>query len=92
MLHLHHAFASDAVPHFVACNAWFLDGFSPAKNKSMWAPELMQAVFDRTAPGGTFASYTAAGWVRRNLEDAGFTVERKPGFGRKRHMIVGTKP
>ena len=91
-LHVHHAFAEAAVPQFKACNAWFLDGFSPAKNESMWAPELMQAVFARTASGGTIASYTAAGWVRRNLEAAGFTVERRPGFGRKRHMIVGAKP
>jgi tRNA U34 5-methylaminomethyl-2-thiouridine-forming methyltransferase MnmC len=27
--------------------------------------------------------------VRRALEDAGFAVERRPGFGAKRHMTVG---
>ena len=66
--------------------AWFLDGFSPAKNPQMWAPELMQAVGQHTAPQGTAATYTAAGFVRRGLEAAGFTVERTPGYGRKRHM------
>lgn len=73
-------------------DAWFLDGFSPAKNPALWAPALMQAVGQHTAPGGTFATYTAAGHVRRALSDAGFIVERIPGFGRKRHMSVGRKP
>ncbi|MBE1285574.1 MAG: tRNA (5-methylaminomethyl-2-thiouridine)(34)-methyltransferase MnmD [Rhodobacteraceae bacterium] len=67
-------------------DAWFLDGFSPAKNPELWEEPLLQAVADHTAPGGTAATYTAAGFVRRGLEAAGFTVTRTPGFGRKRHM------
>lgn len=70
-------------------DAWFLDGFSPAKNPELWAPELLMQVASHTAPGGTFATYTAAGHVRRALTDAGFAVTRQPGFGRKRHMSVG---
>ena len=72
-------------------DAWFLDGFSPAKNPAMWDPVLMQAVGDHTTPGGTLATYTAAGHVRRALADAGFTITRTPGFGRKRHMTRGVK-
>ena len=45
-----------------------------------------------TAPGGTFATYTAAGHVRQSLAEAGFTVTRRPGFGRKRHMTTGQMP
>ncbi|MCB1339774.1 MAG: tRNA (5-methylaminomethyl-2-thiouridine)(34)-methyltransferase MnmD [Pseudooceanicola sp.] len=67
-------------------DAWFLDGFSPARNPELWEPALLQEVARHTAPGGTAASYTAAGHVRRALADAGFTVERAKGFGRKRHM------
>jgi len=67
-------------------DAWFLDGFSPAKNPELWQEDLMQAVADHSRPGGTAATYTAAGFVRRGLEEAGFTVTRTPGFGRKRHM------
>ncbi len=67
-------------------DAWFLDGFSPAKNPELWEPALMEHVARHTAPGGTAATYTAAGFVRRGLQDAGFHVERSPGFGRKRHM------
>ncbi len=72
-------------------DAWYLDGFAPARNPDMWSEELMQAVGEHARPGASFASYTSAGWVRRNLEAAGFAVERVPGFGRKRHMIKGTK-
>lgn len=70
-------------------DAWFLDGFSPAKNPELWSPELMAEVARHTAPGGTFATYTAAGHVRRALAEAGFAVTRQPGFGRKRHMSTG---
>ncbi|MEP3920333.1 tRNA (5-methylaminomethyl-2-thiouridine)(34)-methyltransferase MnmD [Ascidiaceihabitans sp.] len=71
-------------------DAWYLDGFSPAKNPELWSPELMSEVGRHTASNGTVATYTAAGFVRRGLEDAGFDVMRIKGFGRKRHMTVGT--
>ena len=70
-------------------DAWFLDGFSPAKNPQLWSADLMAQVAAHTAPQGSFATYTAAGHVRRSLEDAGFVVERRAGHGRKRHMSVG---
>ena len=69
-----------------AADAWFLDGFSPAKNPELWSPALMAEVARHTRPGGTAATYTAAGFVRRGLAEAGFAVDRCPGFGRKRHM------
>jgi tRNA U34 5-methylaminomethyl-2-thiouridine-forming methyltransferase MnmC len=70
-------------------DAWFLDGFSPAKNPELWGADLMAEVARHTAPGGSFATYTAAGFVRRALQAAGFQVERRPGHGRKRHMSCG---
>lgn len=70
-------------------DAWFLDGFSPAKNPELWEVSLMNTVGIKTKPSGTFATYTAAGHVRRALAKAGFEVQRVPGFGRKRHMTVG---
>ncbi len=69
-------------------DAWFLDGFSPAKNPELWEPDLLAQVARHTAPGGTAATYSAAGHLRRSLEAAGFQVERQPGFGRKRHMTA----
>ena len=73
-------------------DAWFLDGFSPAKNPELWDEALMAEVAGHTSPGGTFATYTAAGHVRRSLEAAGFEVSRRPGYGRKRHMSAGRLP
>jgi tRNA U34 5-methylaminomethyl-2-thiouridine-forming methyltransferase MnmC len=73
-------------------DAWFLDGFAPAKNPELWDPALMQAVHDHSAAGGTAATYTAAGHVRRALAEAGFAVTRLPGYGRKRHMTQAIRP
>lgn len=70
-------------------DAWFLDGFAPARNPELWEPALLAQVARHTAPDGTFATYTAAGVVRRALACAGFKVTRQPGFGRKRHMTAG---
>ena len=70
-------------------DAWFLDGFSPAKNPELWGEDLMAEVARHAAPGGSFATYTAAGFVRRALESAGFQVERRAGYGAKRHMSRG---
>ena len=69
-------------------DAWFLDGFSPAKNPALWEPTLLQSVADHTAPNGTAATYSAAGHVRQSLTGAGFNVSRVQGFGRKRHMTT----
>lgn len=70
-------------------DAWYLDGFSPAKNPEMWGADVMAEVGKHTFQQGTVATYTAAGFVRRALEDAGFDMARAEGFGRKRHMSVG---
>ncbi len=73
-------------------DAWYLDGFSPAKNPQLWNPTLMQQVYNHTSHAGTFATYTVAGFVRRNLQQAGFEITRQTGFGSKREMLVGCKP
>lgn len=80
---------SNAQPGF---DAWYLDGFAPSRNADMWSMDLMQALYDKTVPKGTFATYAAAGFVRRNLQASGFTVERRQGFAGKREMLCGVKP
>lgn len=74
-----------------AADAWYLDGFAPARNPEMWEAPLLSAVHARTVPGGRAATFTAAGHVRRALAAAGFEVERRPGHGRKRHMTVARR-
>lgn len=67
-------------------DAWFLDGFAPARNPELWGADLMAEVARHTRPGGTAATYSAAGSVRRGLAAAGFAVTRRPGHAGKRHM------
>ncbi|MBU2992561.1 tRNA (5-methylaminomethyl-2-thiouridine)(34)-methyltransferase MnmD [Octadecabacter sp. 1_MG-2023] len=82
--------ARETLPHWDGkADAWYLDGFSPAKNPELWGDDLMAQIGKHTAQGGTCATYTAAGFVRRALVDAGFDIERTKGFGRKRHMSRG---
>src|SRR5690606_21046217 len=69
-------------------NSWFLDGFAPSKNPEMWTPEVLASIAHSLAPDGTLATFTAAGEVRRALEAAGLTVDKRKGFGHKRHMTV----
>ena len=73
-------------------DAWYLDGFSPAKNPQLWEPDLMAAVGTHTNAGGSAATYSAAGHIRRALQDAGFDVTRITGYGRKRHMTCARMP
>jgi len=73
-------------------DAWFLDGFSPARNPEMWTQSVFESVVRFSQPGASFATYTCAGWVRRGLEQAGFQVSKSPGFGRKREMLQGHLP
>ena len=72
-------------------DAWFLDGFAPSRNPDMWSVEIMSAIYEKTRQSGTFATYAAAGFVRRNLQAVGFKVERRKGFAGKREMLCGTK-
>ncbi|WP_257292999.1 tRNA (5-methylaminomethyl-2-thiouridine)(34)-methyltransferase MnmD, partial [Endozoicomonas sp. ONNA1] len=70
-------------------DAWFLDGFSPAKNPQMWQPELFKAIAAKSHSDTTYATFTAARIVRDGLSQAGFSVEKSDGFGHKRDMIKG---
>lgn len=71
-------------------DAWFLDGFAPAKNPEMWSTEVFEAMAALSQENATFATFTAAGFVRRGLQEVGFEVQKIKGFGRKRDMTVGT--
>ncbi|MBO6688929.1 MAG: FAD-dependent 5-carboxymethylaminomethyl-2-thiouridine(34) oxidoreductase MnmC, partial [Henriciella sp.] len=73
-------------------DAWFLDGFSPAKNEAMWANSVWPDLAARTKPGARVATFTVAGSVRRGLAEAGFEVEKKPGHGRKRERLEARAP
>jgi len=71
-------------------DAWYLDGFAPAKNPEMWTEELFKLMFKVCRKEATLATFTAAGTVRRGLQKAGFEVEKVAGYGRKREMLRAT--
>ena len=72
----------------LSADAIYLDGFSPAKNPDMWSSQLMRSVSRLAAPGATAATWSVAAQVRGSLERVGFAVEKRPGFGHKKEMLV----
>ncbi len=86
--------ATEALPELAGrgqrlVDAWYLDGFAPSHNETMWSAELLKAAAALSRPGASLATFTVAGHVRRNLADAGFQVEKVPGYGRKRECLRG---
>ncbi|GFM75749.1 tRNA 5-methylaminomethyl-2-thiouridine biosynthesis bifunctional protein MnmC [Pseudomonas cichorii] len=70
-------------------DAWFLDGFAPAKNPEMWTPELFTELARLSAPEASIGTFTSTGWVRRALNAAGFKMKRVPGIGHKWEVLRG---
>ena len=89
-LTLHFGDAVKLLPELdVVADAFYLDGFSPAKNPELWSPALCGALARLAVNGATLATWSVAGSVRRALAAAGFAVARRPGFAGKRQMLVG---
>ncbi|HRE18606.1 MAG TPA: bifunctional tRNA (5-methylaminomethyl-2-thiouridine)(34)-methyltransferase MnmD/FAD-dependent 5-carboxymethylaminomethyl-2-thiouridine(34) oxidoreductase MnmC [Rhodocyclaceae bacterium] len=70
-------------------DAFYLDGFAPAKNPDLWSPPLFKALARLAAPGATLATWSVAAAVRQGLSEVEFDLEKRPGFGGKRDMLVG---
>lgn len=82
---------SEALPQLNGpIDAWYLDGFAPAKNPDMWNDQLYRSMANLSRENTTLATFTAAGDVRRGLIGAGFKLNKVPGFGMKREMMHGT--
>jgi tRNA 5-methylaminomethyl-2-thiouridine biosynthesis bifunctional protein len=71
-------------------DTWFLDGFAPSKNPDMWTQDLFNQMAKLAKDQCHFATFTAAGHVKRGLREAGFAVQKRQGHGRKRDMLAGT--
>ena len=88
-LHLFFGDIHDWLPNIHAkVDAWFLDGFAPKKNPDMWDHRLFHQMARLTKPNGTVATFTSAGVVKRGLSAAGFSLQKAPGFGKKRQMLT----
>ncbi|WP_201527435.1 tRNA (5-methylaminomethyl-2-thiouridine)(34)-methyltransferase MnmD [Psychrobacter frigidicola] len=77
--------SSQPAPHI---DAWFLDGFAPSCNESLWADAIFAQIQRLSSLGTTAATYSCAGIVKRALQDSGFEIKKVPGFGRKREMLT----
>jgi len=76
------------LPQWVAqVDAFYLDGFAPAKNPAMWEPRVLQRLGRLAAVDATAATWSSARVVREALEAAGFEVQRAAGFDGKRDML-----
>ncbi len=73
--------------HFLA-DAWFLDGFAPDKNPTMWNDTLLSEIARHSTVGTTLSTFTSVGRIRRGLQEQGFHVVKVPGFGKKREMLT----
>ena len=87
---LHYGQAEESLPRLsFAADMWFLDGFSPAKNPQLWSQQLCSEIGRLSKKGATLATFTVARQVRTHLTEAGFILEKAPGFGSKRDMLKG---
>ena len=78
------------VPEHNKVDAWFLDGFAPSKNPDMWQQNLFNQMFRLSHSGTSLATFTCAGFVRRGLNEAGFSAKKTKGHGQKREMLIAT--
>jgi tRNA 5-methylaminomethyl-2-thiouridine biosynthesis bifunctional protein len=89
-LDLHFGDAADVLPRLKEeVDAFYLDGFAPGKNADMWSPAIFRALAAAATPGATLATWTVAAKVRKGLAEAGFSLWKSVGYGRKRDMLRG---
>lgn len=81
-----HALA-DAAP-WTKVDAWFLDGFAPKKNESLWSDTVFSAIARLSHKDSSLATFSAAGQVKRSLLAINATPLKTKGFGRKREMLT----
>ncbi|HVE05730.1 MAG TPA: bifunctional tRNA (5-methylaminomethyl-2-thiouridine)(34)-methyltransferase MnmD/FAD-dependent 5-carboxymethylaminomethyl-2-thiouridine(34) oxidoreductase MnmC [Paraburkholderia sp.] len=74
---------------WLRADAFYLDGFSPAKNPELWSAAIFRALTRVAGEDATLATYTSAGEVKRGLAQAGFEIRKVDGFGWKRTMLIG---
>lgn len=69
-------------------DAWYLDGFSPAKNPQMWSKSLFEQIGRLSKEQATLTTFTVAGMVKRQLRDIGFRLNKILAPGKKKEMFV----
>ena len=83
------ALAAIKSPHHGLVDAWYLDGFSPAKNPQMWSESLFEQISRLSKSQASITTFTVAGFVKRHLQKVGFRTQKKPYIGNKHEMLSG---
>ena len=78
-------------PDNIALDAVFMDGFSPARNPAMWSQNLCDSLHELCKPGATLSTFSVAGVIKQHLKQAGFSINKVPGYGTKREMLTALK-
>ncbi|WP_341313829.1 bifunctional tRNA (5-methylaminomethyl-2-thiouridine)(34)-methyltransferase MnmD/FAD-dependent 5-carboxymethylaminomethyl-2-thiouridine(34) oxidoreductase MnmC [Paraburkholderia sp. IMGN_8] len=82
--------AAESLPTLrLRADAFYLDGFAPARNPELWTPAIFKALARLAGEGATFSTYSSAGDIKRALTQCGFEYRKVEGFGWKRAMLVG---
>ncbi|NML32164.1 bifunctional tRNA (5-methylaminomethyl-2-thiouridine)(34)-methyltransferase MnmD/FAD-dependent 5-carboxymethylaminomethyl-2-thiouridine(34) oxidoreductase MnmC [Paraburkholderia antibiotica] len=82
--------AAESLPTLrLRADAFYLDGFAPAKNPELWSPAIFKSLARVAGEDATFATYSSAGEIKRALTQCGFEYRKVDGFGWKRAMLVG---
>ena len=69
----------------------YQDAFAPDKQPELWSENLFRKLYQSMNTNGILVTYSAKGQVRRNMQNAGFKVERLPGPPGKREMLRASK-
>ena len=69
----------------------YYDAFSPEKQPELWSLDIFEKIFSHCNKEAILTTYCAKGYVRRNLQAAGFTVHRLPGPPGKREKLSAVK-
>lgn len=69
----------------------YFDAFGYRVQPELWTLEIFTNMYQALTAGGILVTYAAKGEVRRNMQRAGFSVERLPGPPGKREMLRGRR-
>ncbi len=69
----------------------YFDAFSPDVQPDLWELSVFKKLYRTMTNGGVLVTYSAKGQVRRNMQSAGFVVERLPGPKGKREILRALK-
>ncbi|MGG7047631.1 MULTISPECIES: bifunctional tRNA (5-methylaminomethyl-2-thiouridine)(34)-methyltransferase MnmD/FAD-dependent 5-carboxymethylaminomethyl-2-thiouridine(34) oxidoreductase MnmC [unclassified Campylobacter] len=67
-------------------DVWFLDGFAPSKNETMWSIEIFNHIARLSRVKAIARTYSCAKIVRENFALSGFLLELRKGYAKKRQM------